>query len=381
MAYTYSKKKAVLARVLEAFSFVILKGLRLGKEKFDTTQDFKKILIIEPFQMGDVVSLSVMFEPLLKKYARASITILTGEHNENIKEFDERIKLITTAFPWANYKKEVLKIKKWLKLFSDIKKIKKLKFELGIDPRGDIRSQIVLLLTGCQQKIGYTNYLRSNINIRGLLLTRKTGKPFFEHRYDWNLNLLSLIGITDAFPIKFPTIINRTQVIFESNDQNPFIIIHPGGGWKYKRWATGKWVELIKKMLSQHKLKICLLGGEGEREILDEISFTLDKRVVEAKVTNFEELLYNIKAADLYIGLDSGPMNLAVCLNKPVVALFGPGDSEMWRPYNMERSFIHEKEEFWCNPCAQKFCYYPRGNCMSKISVDDVVKIINTLLD
>ena len=68
-------------------------------------------------------------------------------------------------------------------------------------------------------------------------------------------------------------------------------------------------------------------------------------------------------------------MNLAVCLGKPVIALFGPGDSNSWRPYSSISHFIHKKENFPCNPCSQKFCYYPEKNCMAVISVDEVMNI------
>ena len=98
---------------------------------------------------------------------------------------------------------------------------------------------------------------------------------------------------------------------------------------------------------------------------------------IEFKTTNLKDLITSIKYADLLICLDSGPMNLAVCMDKQVVALFGPGDSGMWRPYSSKSFFIHKKENFPCNPCLQKTCYYPANNCMATISVDDVLNSAN----
>ena len=65
------------------------------------------ILIIEPFQMGDVISLSVMFEPLKKEFPESSIIILTKRNNEKFLNIDKRISVITTEFPWSDYDKKL----------------------------------------------------------------------------------------------------------------------------------------------------------------------------------------------------------------------------------------------------------------------------------
>lgn len=381
MAYTYPQSTAILARVLELLFFVISKILGLEKASDNLRDYYKDIVIIEPFQMGDVVSLSVMFSPLLKKYPDASLTVLTGMQNENVKDFDDRITLMTTYFPWSNYKSSLKVVNKWLKLIKDLRKIRGMHFDLGIDPRGDIRSQIILSLMGCKQRVGYTNYMNSNINIQGLLLTNKTNNTTLQHRYERNLNLLSLVGISDVFPIRFPSLINQIPRLIESKIKTPFIIIHPGAGWFHRRWSTEKWVNLALELKRKYEVRISFIGAKSEKPILDEISGMLNDKEIEYKITNFRELIRYLKSCNLYIGLDSGPMNLAVCLGKPVLALFGPGDSEMWKPYTQGSFYVHKKAEFPCNPCLQKMCYFPERNCMSVIEVEDVMRHVEKYLN
>ena len=183
MAYSYSRKNVVLAGILEKTAFNIYKIFNIRKPKAAGLDKIEKILIIEPFQMGDVASLSVMIEPLKKKFPESSIILLTKTRNENIFEFDGRIKVITSEFPWSDYDKK-WSLNRYFKLLVDIFRIRKLRIDIGIDPRGDIRSQVILLMIGCRERLGYTNYMNSNVNTRGLLLTQTAEKPAMEHRYD-----------------------------------------------------------------------------------------------------------------------------------------------------------------------------------------------------
>ena len=375
MAFTHSKKNIIASQLLEIIVHIFYKIFSFFNLRNQLNDKIDKILIIEPFQMGDVISLSVMFEPLKKKFPETSIIVLTKNNNERFLNLDKRISVITSEFPWSDYNK-TWAVKRYIKLFTDIMNFRKLKINIGMDPRGDIRSQIVLLMIGCKERIGYTNYANSNLDIKGLLLTKKAITPSSVHRYDWNLNLLKYMGINETLSIKFPSIKINTKVEINKSKKGFFVLIHPGGGWYYKRWPLNNWIKLIETLSQNDQVEIMVTGGENEKEILTNINHSIFNREVEFKVTNFNELIEYIQLSDLNICLDSGPMNLAVCLDKPVIALFGPGDSDSWKPYSAKSYFIHKKENFPCNPCFQKFCYYPNKNCMAEISVDEVLGMV-----
>ena len=375
MAFTYSKKNIILARLLEIIAYILYKAFNIFNPQIKVHDKIYKILIVEPFQMGDVISLTIMFEPLKKKFPDSSIIVLTKNNNERFLNFDKRVSVITSEFPWSDYNK-TWAIKRYIKLFRDIMNFRKLRINAGMDPRGDIRSQIVLLVMGCKERVGYTNYANSNLNLKGLLLTKKADIPYSKHRYDWNLNLLKCLGINESLSIKFPAIKISTEVEINKSKKGFFVLIHPGGGWYYKRWPLNNWVKLIQNLSKYDQIQIMVTGGENEKAILANIYNSINNKKIEIKVTSFKELISYIKLSDLNICLDSGPMNLAVCLDKPVVALFGPGDSDSWKPYSSKSYFIHNKENFPCNPCFQKICYYPEKNCMAAISVDEVMDLV-----
>jgi ADP-heptose:LPS heptosyltransferase len=126
--------------------------------------------------------------------------------------------------------------------------------------------------------------------------------------------------------------------------------------------------------------KAIVIGASSEKEILTGIAGMLEPSIegLSFRTTSLQELVALVSACELFVGLDSGPMNLAVCLGKPVVALFGPGDSTMWYPYKSRESLVHHTEKFPCNPCDQSFCRFPKHSCMNEIDVEEVFRKINS---
>ncbi len=373
----YSENKVIFNVLLEKFFFVVLYPFILIQKP--KNEKVKSILLVEPFQMGDILSLTPLIEPLLKKYPEAKISVLTKPGSGAILEYDSRVfKVYTTDFPWADHGVKRFSLSRVLNSFRFVFGLRSNSFDLGIDTRGDIRSQILLVLAGCRSRVGYLNYLHSNINLSGHLLNYYIDKSRYRHRYEWNISLLAAIGFqeNELFPIRFPSFIpDRIKSV--NNQQINTIVIHVGGGWVYRRWSEAKWIELINILQRRPYDSIMVIGGMGERDILNRIeSAVIYKSSVQFKITTLKDMIMYIDQCTLFIGLDSGPMNLAACLNKKIIALFGPGDSSMWQPLNAEGSFIQKVSKFPCSPCLQLECIFPEKNCMHEIEVEDVVSLL-----
>jgi ADP-heptose:LPS heptosyltransferase len=179
-------------------------------------------------------------------------------------------------------------------------------------------------------------------------------------------------------PLTFPSF--HPEVNNIPLPSSAFILVHIGGGWEFKRWATEKWVNLVDSLSKD--TPVVVISGPGEAGILSELSSKLSlPNSVTCKVTTFEEMIALTIGCSIFIGLDSGPMNLATCLNKKVVALFGPGEFNMWRPLTEGSRVVRRVERFPCSPCLQITCLYPHHNCMAEIQVEDVMNAIVQTLD
>ncbi|MDO5059772.1 MAG: putative lipopolysaccharide heptosyltransferase III [Neisseria sp.] len=121
-----------------------------------------------------------------------------------------------------------------------------------------------------------------------------------------------------------------------------YILIHPGARWAFKCWESGKYAELIARLLDAGE-NVVLTAAPDKREqnVLDEICALLPEPLPQTGsllrvdgAFNLRELAAAIDGAKLFVGVDSVPMHIAAALGKPQVALFGATWVSRWRPYS-----------------------------------------------
>lgn len=375
MPLTYSRKTLFFNSLMEHIAYVLFLFRSLCLKRRPDNQQ-KCILLVEPFGMGDVLSLSVILDPIKSKFPDSEIYILTKHGNKNIYASDSRIAHTFTApIPWSKLSGQKKgSFSEWKQLLTVCKDIAKLKPDIGLDTRSEIRSQILMLLCNCKNRIGFKNYLNTNINVKGLLLTKAVDKPTVLHRYHMNRLLVEKgldVNIGNLF---FPTYKPIFETLPNKTEQTS-ILIHIGARWEYRQWKVENWIELIKKLSLESNLEISITSGTTEIGMLDNI---LEHTSITGEASDYKQLANKIKSTDLLICLDSGPMHLAQTLGIPVLALFGPGDFDLWQPIGQKDKTCFHKQS--CNPCLQHVCIKPDRPCMSFISVEEVYNQAKELL-
>jgi len=91
-----------------------------------------------------------------------------------------------------------------------------------------------------------------------------------------------------------------------------------------------------------------------------------------------------IKQSKLFIGPDSGLMHLACAVGTPVIAIFGPGNLQKWRPLGERHAIITENME--CSPCTQFGYTVPTCKksfqCMRNLNLDKIfVQLKNKFME
>ena len=154
----------------------------------------------------------------------------------------------------------------------------------------------------------------------------------------------------------------------ERNKSNPRIILAVGTVNAIKEYP--RWAEVAASLNEKLNPEWVLVGGEGEKappELLQ--ALTAKARDLRGQ-TNLEELSREILAADLFLGVDTGPAHLALALGKPAVVVLGGGDYGRFFPYGKSRVVTHPMECFQCH----WECIYDRALCLHDIPPDEVVR-------
>src|SRR5688500_1344460 len=155
MAQTWrvTPKKVAAFRFLDALSLPVRPFLR-GRR---TPGEIRSILVLEPWHIGDVVLATPALRALRARFPAARITLLGKQHAEELLRHSGLVDdVIVFDIPWT------AKTGKYSPGRYDRKAIRNLiaelrarKFDLTVDARMDLRSNVITWLTGAPRRVGY----------------------------------------------------------------------------------------------------------------------------------------------------------------------------------------------------------------------------------
>ena len=106
--------------------------------------------------------------------------------------------------------------------------------------------------------------------------------------------------------------------------------------------------------------------------------------MVAAGETGLGELAAIMARCQLVLGVDSGPLHLAVAMGTPTVHLFGPVDKRAFGPWGDPAHHVVVTSEMDCIPC-NRLDYTPSeldGHpCVRNITVEQVLEAVEKLVE
>jgi lipopolysaccharide heptosyltransferase II len=97
-----------------------------------------------------------------------------------------------------------------------------------------------------------------------------------------------------------------------------------GGSHPLKRWPAATWVEFVAGLRKQLPGTVFLIGGATQTpQAMELMGRTAGAPAVDATGLSLIEAAALLREADLFVGPDSGPMNLAAAVGTPAFAMFG----------------------------------------------------------
>jgi ADP-heptose:LPS heptosyltransferase len=121
--------------------------------------------------------------------------------------------------------------------------------------------------------------------------------------------------------------------------EGPILAIGPGVDWIGKRWPADRYAKVALSLLGESGPlaggRLMIVGEEADRDAAHSIRFAVKReRVIElqGRLTRLQTVAA-LSRADFYIGGDSLWTQLAVAAGVPAVAVFGPSDEALRRPW------------------------------------------------
>jgi ADP-heptose:LPS heptosyltransferase len=177
------------------------------------------------------------------------------------------------------------------------------------------------------------------------------------------------------------------NIVLENEE---YVVLQPSaanGSLTAKIWGVDNFISLIVSLRRKYnKYSVVLVGDKGD---LDMITGTglLDNDVVNLMgKTTVIELTAILNNAAVVVAHDSGVMHIANALNVNLIALYGPTDYTRTMPLGDNSRILFSHSDCFAKMYNSKFSeyelseMYPNFECMSNISVDDVLDVIDEYL-
>lgn len=313
----------------------------------------KRILIIKPSALGDIVHTLPLLPLLRRRFPDATITWLV------VPAFAS----LLTDHPQVD---EVMLFerKRWTSVFALSRALREREFDLVLDLQGLFRSGFLSWMTRSPMRVGFS-YARE---MAWWFYTADIDTPTPErHAIERYLDVAEALGcergpVTFAFGV---TQADRSAVDALFDRSKPYAVLLPGTNWTTKRWPAEHFGHLVDPLRSEFSLTPVVAGGSDAAALASKLSGALDL----TNRTSLRQLVALLEGASLVITNDSGPMHIAAALGVPMVSLFGPTNPIRTGPYKRELTVL--RADIPCSPCYSRACSH--HSCMRELTSDRVL--------
>jgi len=306
----------------------------------------KRVLLINFGGIGDEILFFPTIKSIKKTYPNAKIYLALEPRSKSARHLCSAIDKIFCV-----------NIKSKFKYFSIIKFLMRVwirRFDVAFSTGSSKLVALLLLLTGAKERYGYDSPWAKMLLTKAVKLNKNQYVAEMYHDLAKIVNPNAVCTIPEIDNVQAP----------EINSEKPVVLIHPGvslmsikkniiKGWSIKRWA-----KLIDMLLESKKYKVLLAGGKDDEEAIEKILFILnatrtdysDFKNLYGQTKSIKDFVALVKACDAMVCVDSAPMHMAIAVNTPVIALFGPTDEKILVP---ERNNIKvlKVNGLDCRPC------------------------------
>lgn len=366
-------------------------------------RDFNRILLIKLSAVGDVVHTIPVLNKLRRRYPLARIDWLV---RPQIADLVRHHPAISNVLLFARQEWDTLTRTAWpalRNLGGLVAELRSARYDLTIDMQGQFRTALFTLASGAPVRIGFDRprpeiWQRSERRLpaaayrHGWKGAREGAwiaythpiriSTLDAHAVDRYLRVGAMLGCDDE-PADFSFVIPDASVasacgllalhgVRDEASRSTLVVLAPGTMWETKHWRTEEFADVARHFLARGR-PVALIGSKADGRVCSGIAAAAPGSIDLSGHTTLSELAAIIRMAAICITNDSGPMHLAVALERPVVSIFGPSDALWIGPYGRPHAVV--SANLPCSPCylrALDRCPHDHA-CMRQVSAAAVI--------
>lgn len=336
----------------------------------------KKILIIGPAWIGDMVMAQTLFKLIKEHKPQTELHILAPAWTLSLLEFMPEI---SNSFLLPIGHGE-LALGKRYKL---AKKLRTINYDQAIVLPGSFKSALIPWWAKIPVRTGWRKEMRYGL-LNDLRILDKTKFPLMIQRY-------AALGLAKGEPLpehlpwpklevdekaalatleKYRNRIEDCGLRIEGTQgsrlQANILALCPGAEFgPSKRWPTRYFAEVTQHQLAKN-WQVWIFGGPKDQPLAKEIQELANNRCIDfTGKTTIQEAIQLISLTTATITNDSGLMHIAAALDKPLIATYGSTSPDFTPPLSDQAKIL--SLTLPCRPCFKRECPLKHHQCMENL--------------
>jgi ADP-heptose:LPS heptosyltransferase len=350
----------------------------------------RKVLVIRPDHVGDVLLSSPAMALLRASLPDASLTYLVGPWSAAVAQHGPAVDHVDVlAFPGFTRRSKANAVEPYALLAREALRLRRAEYDLAVVLRPDHWwGALLALAAGVPARVGGATPDTTR------LLTHAYRTRPGEHAVDETLGIarlaLAAVGVAPAAEDTRLTF----RVSARAREQaaarwqahaltgKQVVAVHPSAGAELKSWPVARWAALVDGL---RDIEVLLTGGPGDGELLHAIATRSTRQPSAVCGQPLDVTAALFERCRLVIGADSGATHLASAVGTPTVRLFGPAPTWKYGPWPQRADQVAlATNALACVPCGH-LQDPPCGArtepaCMLALDVERVLSAANALL-
>lgn len=298
--------------------------------------DLRRIVLVLPCCIGDVVMATATLQALRRAYPQAHITWAVGGWSKGVVEHHPMLDAVLDTGP------DALPVKSVSGFWRFVNQLRGGKFDLAVSLVRSPLMSLAVLLSGVPYRVGLDSNGRGfGYNIRAPIdpkQSRQEGAIYLEAARVLNINVENCWANVPARAADVEVVGKRLS---EAGIQpGTYLVMHPGGGrnpgmvMDSKRWPPENFAALGNTLSKRLDAAVVVVGGKGDEALVEAVTRRLQVPYQTfAGNLSMGELTALAKAAQVYIGNDTGMTHLAAAAGARTVMILGPSDPARYAPF------------------------------------------------
>lgn len=295
----------------------------------------RKIIVIKPCCLGDVVNATPTIAALKHHFPQAQIDVAVGVWSRAALKNNPHIRRVIDSgnVGQGNYG--------WRDVRALARQLRGVGYDLAVTLDRSPVVGLIPWLAGIPHRVGLDSLNRGFAHTRRVFVPQEP-----QHEAALYLNCVAEMGKsirradgeskfwTEFYPAE------EDRAGLPPLPEGPFIILHPGGGVNPgmtmidKRWPVWRYVQLAHR-LSRSEFQLVLTGTVEDVPLCKKIQEEIEgsKPLILAGKITLGQFGALCQKANVFIGGDTGATHIAAAVGCKTLAIFGPSDPKRYAPF------------------------------------------------